>query len=254
MTLRTHALIVDSHSLSVSCGQRRLHSTGTWRLAVAHRTCRRAAHVVDPRRRQNLGREHCRNLGSSCSGRSRLDNQPRGLYESLAGRQRERGDVVRADDPRHRQLEQCLRDRQRHGLRRVAAALRCGDCPPRRRGCPGGITSAATRIVRLDASATIASAGLSFGRGAAGYRTLLGEPGEGVPLEGRAAGPGRAAGDPGAGARGGAAPPALRVARRRGRRQAAAAVLRRSIEFRARHLSSRVERSACSFDPPVSVT
>jgi len=64
--------------------------------------------------------------------------------------------------------------------------------------CAGGITSAATRIVRLDGSATTASAGLNFGRGAAGYRTLLGEPGEGVPLEGRAAGPGRAAGDPGA--------------------------------------------------------
>src|SRR4051812_18970220 len=72
--------------------------------------------------------------------------------------------------------------------------------------CPGGITSAATRIVRPDASATTAAAGLSFGRGAAGYRSLLGEPGEGVPLEGRAAGPGRGA-DPGAGARGGAGAP-----------------------------------------------
>src|SRR6476620_7488568 len=63
--------------------------------------------------------------------------------------------------------------------------------------CPGGITAAATRIVRLDASATAAAAGLSFGRGAAGYRSLLGEPGEGVPLEGRAAGAGRAGGDAG---------------------------------------------------------
>jgi len=76
--------------------------------------------------------------------------------------------------------------------------------------CPGGITSAATRIVRLDASATNAAGGLSFGRGAAGYRSLLGESGEGVPLEGRAAGPGRAA-DPGAGARGGAAPGGARA-------------------------------------------
>lgn len=80
--------------------------------------------------------------------------------------------------------------------------------------CAGGITSAATRIVRLDASATASAAGLNFGRGAAGYRSLLGEPGEGVPLEGRTAGPGRGAGDatargaaPGAGARGAAAPP-----------------------------------------------
>ncbi len=77
--------------------------------------------------------------------------------------------------------------------------------------CPGGISAGATRIVRPDASATAASAGLSFGRGAAGYRSLLGEPGEGVPLEGRAAGPGRAAGDAGGGARGaGAAPGAAR--------------------------------------------
>ena len=64
--------------------------------------------------------------------------------------------------------------------------------------CPGGITSGATRIVRLDASATAAAPGLNFGRGAAGYRSLLGEPGEGVPLEGRAAGPGRGGADAGA--------------------------------------------------------
>jgi putative pyrroloquinoline-quinone-binding quinoprotein len=77
--------------------------------------------------------------------------------------------------------------------------------------CPGGISAGATRIVRSDASATAASAGLSFGRGAVGYRSLLGEPGEGVPLEGRAAGPGRAGGDAGGGARGaGAAPGAAR--------------------------------------------
>ena len=76
--------------------------------------------------------------------------------------------------------------------------------------CPGGLTSGPTRIVRLDPSATAAGAGLTFGRGAVGYRSLLGEPGEGVPLEGRAAGPGRAAGDAGGGARGAAAgaPPA----------------------------------------------
>jgi hypothetical protein len=73
--------------------------------------------------------------------------------------------------------------------------------------CPGGITAAATRIVRLDASATAASPGLSFGRAAVGYRSLIGEPGEGVPVEGRVGGPGRGSGDPsapqpGAGARG----------------------------------------------------
>jgi hypothetical protein len=73
--------------------------------------------------------------------------------------------------------------------------------------CPGGITSAATRIVSLGPSATAAGSGLSFGRGGAGYRSLLGEPGEGVPVEGRAGGRGRAGGDPspaGAAARGAA--------------------------------------------------
>jgi hypothetical protein len=62
--------------------------------------------------------------------------------------------------------------------------------------CAGGLTSAATRIVPVDAP--LAAAGRGFGggnRGAVGYRSLLGEPGQGVPAEGRAAGPGRA-GDP----------------------------------------------------------
>ena len=63
--------------------------------------------------------------------------------------------------------------------------------------CAGGITSAATRIVRLDSPTTAAQAGFGGGRGrgVVGYRSLLGEPGEGVPAEGRAAGPGRG-GDP----------------------------------------------------------
>ena len=90
------------------------------------------------------------------------------------------------------------------------------EIPAATAACAGGISAGATRIVKLDASATSAAAGLTFGRGAVGYRSLLGEPGEGVPLEGRAAGPGRGAGDPGArgtapgaGARGaGAQPPA----------------------------------------------
>ena len=87
-------------------------------------------------------------------------------------------------------------------------------------GCAGGITSAATRIVKLDGSSTAAPPGLSFGRAAMGYRSLLGNPGEGVPVEGRASAPGRT-GDPSAAAgrganpaagpagaaRGGAAPP-----------------------------------------------
>ncbi len=83
--------------------------------------------------------------------------------------------------------------------------------------CPGGITSAATRIVRLDAAAPAAGRGFGGGRAGAGYRSLLGEPGEGVPIEGRAGGPGRGAAPAGApapapagveqGARGAAPPP-----------------------------------------------
>jgi hypothetical protein len=64
--------------------------------------------------------------------------------------------------------------------------------------CPGGITSAATRIVRLDPSATAGAPARVSGRGAVGYRSLLGEPGQGVPVEGRAGGPGRSGGPSGA--------------------------------------------------------
>ena len=77
--------------------------------------------------------------------------------------------------------------------------------------CAGGITSAATRIVKLDSPTTAAQAGFGGGRGrgVVGYRSLLGEPGEGVPAEGRAAGPGRG-GDPSAAAPGGrGAPPGV---------------------------------------------
>src|SRR6185295_4384695 len=75
--------------------------------------------------------------------------------------------------------------------------------------CPGGISAGATRLVKLDG--TISSfPGFGGGRGAVGYRSVLGEPGQGVPLEPR----GRSGGDPspvaapGArGGRGAAAPP-----------------------------------------------
>ena len=63
-------------------------------------------------------------------------------------------------------------------------------------GCPGGITAGATRIVGLTPPAPTASPfGGGRGRGAVGYRSLIGEPGEGVPVEGRAGGAGRS-GDP----------------------------------------------------------
>jgi outer membrane protein assembly factor BamB len=74
--------------------------------------------------------------------------------------------------------------------------------------CPGCISGGATRIVPLIETVTSRPA-FGAGRGGAGYRSLLGQPGEGVPVEGRAAGAGRA-GDPspaanaGRGARGAA--------------------------------------------------
>jgi outer membrane protein assembly factor BamB len=62
-------------------------------------------------------------------------------------------------------------------------------------GCPGGISAGATRIVRLDG--TVPSFLRPFGgRGQIGYRSLVGEPGQGVPVEERAAGGGRSGGDP----------------------------------------------------------
>jgi hypothetical protein len=83
--------------------------------------------------------------------------------------------------------------------------------------CAGGIASAATRIVRLDSPTTAAASGFGGGRGrgVVGYRSLLGEPGEGVPAEGRAAGPGRA-GDPSAAPGGRGAPPGVEQGAARG--------------------------------------
>ncbi len=92
--------------------------------------------------------------------------------------------------------------------------------------CAGGITSAATRIVSLSPAVPAGNPFGGGGRGVVGYRSLLGQPGEGVPVEGRAAGPGRA-GDPPAApaargtapgveqgaARGAAAPPPIPAAR-----------------------------------------
>jgi outer membrane protein assembly factor BamB len=61
--------------------------------------------------------------------------------------------------------------------------------PPATAECAGGITSAATRIVTLDPTTTAPAPGFGAGRGAVGYRSVLGEPGEGVPLQGRGRGP-----------------------------------------------------------------
>ena len=70
--------------------------------------------------------------------------------------------------------------------------------------CPGGITAAATRIVNVMPRPVAAPAAPAAGpgRAGAGYRSNVGEPGEGVPVEPRGGGPGRGAGAPGAGAPG----------------------------------------------------
>ncbi len=86
-------------------------------------------------------------------------------------------------------------------------------------GCAGGITAGATRLVTLSPAAPVGNPFGGGGRGVVGYRSLLGQPGEGVPVEGRAAGPGRS-GDPSgvapaAGARG-ANPPAGQAGAARG--------------------------------------
>ena len=90
--------------------------------------------------------------------------------------------------------------------------------------CSGGLTSPATRIVRADGFLPTPFGGFGGGR-AVGYRSLLGEPGEGVPVEGRAGGGGRTGdpsgvppaargANPGAQGRGaGAAPPPVPAAR-----------------------------------------
>src|SRR4051812_6743270 len=56
-------------------------------------------------------------------------------------------------------------------------------------GCPGGITAAATRIVSL-APPPITLPAAGGGRAAQGYRGVIGESGQGVPLEARGRGQG----------------------------------------------------------------
>jgi hypothetical protein len=71
-------------------------------------------------------------------------------------------------------------------------------------GCGGGV-AAPTRIVSGTAAPTSDPATApATGRGAQGFRSLLGEPGQGIPLEARGGGPGRAGAPGGAAGRGGA--------------------------------------------------
>jgi outer membrane protein assembly factor BamB len=72
--------------------------------------------------------------------------------------------------------------------------------------CPGGTTSAPTRIVSLSPPAVTAAAPPGGGRATQGYHSVLGQPGEGAPVEVRGGGPGRGGAAPAAG-RGAAGPP-----------------------------------------------
>ncbi|MDQ3212892.1 MAG: hypothetical protein M3Q85_09485 [Acidobacteriota bacterium] len=84
--------------------------------------------------------------------------------------------------------------------RQFGAAL-----PPPGAGCPGGISAGATRIVPLNDTVT-SPPGFPPGGGAVGYRSLLGQPGEGVPAEGRSSAPGSPAPSPPANTGRGSAP------------------------------------------------
>ena len=72
--------------------------------------------------------------------------------------------------------------------------------------CSGGVTAAPTRIVSGAAQpATVAAAPPARGN-QQGYRSLIGEPGQGIPVEARGGGPARGAAPAGAPARQGGAP------------------------------------------------
>jgi outer membrane protein assembly factor BamB len=81
-----------------------------------------------------------------------------------------------------------------------------GTLPAATAACSGGITAAPTRIVSGTAGPTPAPGATVFpaARGTQGYRSLLGEPGQGIPVEARGGGPGRggAPSGPGRGAAG----------------------------------------------------
>ena len=69
--------------------------------------------------------------------------------------------------------------------------------------CPGGTLSAATRIVSASPPAVTAEAQRGGGgRATQGYHSVIGQPGEGAPVEVRGGGAGRGGAPPAAGGRG----------------------------------------------------
>ena len=129
-----------------------------------------------------------------------------------AGRHGERRHAVRADVGRRRQLEQRLRDRQRHRLRRVAAAVRRRRSRRHRRRAPAASRRRDAHRERSTRRRPAARAGSAAAAAApSGIAACSASLAQGVPVEGRAGGPGtrRRAG----------APPARRRARRRAGRR-----------------------------------
>ena len=190
------------------------------RLGMAGRRRRRAADVVDPHRRQDLARDDVQaRLRAAVDDES---GQPAARAERPdAGRVGQRRDAVRADVGRRRQLQQRLRHRQRHRLHRLEPQVR-RDAPGPDRQVSGRNHRRAGAHREPDAGRRGRGAGLRRRSRAAaqGYRSLLGEPGEGVPVEARG---GRAAGAPPAA---GTPPPAVRRRRLALRRRPALAVRR----------------------------
>ena len=131
--------------------------------------------------------------GFALQWKSKLDNQPRGVHGLTQGVTASGVTLFVPMSVVARQLEQRLRHRQRPRLRRVAAAFRRRPRPPR----PARAAAASRRRPRASSGPTrflpTPFGGFGGGRGAVGYRSLLGEPGEGVPVEGRAGGGGRRA-------------------------------------------------------------
>jgi outer membrane protein assembly factor BamB len=83
--------------------------------------------------------------------------------------------------------------------------------------CPGGITAAATRIVSVvPPNPPPPARGGAPARGVVGYRSVVGEPGEGVPVDARGVSPGRAAAQSSAAAASGAGRRAAAPGARRG--------------------------------------
>ena len=128
--------------------------------------------------------------GFELQWKAKLDNQPRGVHGLAQGVTANGVTLFVPMSLVTGSSNNDLRRRQRHRLRRLAAAVRCA-APAADRGLSRRHHAGATRIVPLERHVDDPPAVRRRAADASGYRSLLGKPGEGVPVEGRAAGPGR---------------------------------------------------------------